>query len=119
MADTEKNVISPEVSSEYDDALIAKEEAEARKARIEADSLLPPDPCALLEIRHLRKCFPIQKSLLGKVQKELVAVDDVSFKLMPGETLGIVGESGCGKTTLGRSPNSIKLKCVPSARRCR
>ncbi len=103
MADTDKNVISPEVSSEYDDALIAKEEAEARKARIEADSLLPPDPCSLLEIRHLRKCFPIQKSLLGKVQKELVAVDDVSFKLMPGETLGIVGESGCGKTTMGRT----------------
>ena len=61
------------------------------------------DPEALLEVRHLRKSFPIQKSLLGKVQKELVAVDDVSFKLKAGETLGIVGESGCGKTTMGRT----------------
>jgi len=57
----------------------------------------------LLEVRNLRKCFPIQKSLLGKVQKELVAVDDVSFTLDAGQTLGIVGESGCGKTTMGRT----------------
>ncbi|MBE6975486.1 MAG: dipeptide ABC transporter ATP-binding protein [Ruminococcaceae bacterium] len=87
----------------YDDAAIAAEEAEKRARRIEADRLLPPDPEALLEVRHLRKCFPIEKSITGKVTRELVAVDDVSFKLMPGETLGIVGESGCGKTTMGRA----------------
>ena len=87
----------------YDDAAIRAEEAEKRKAAIEADRQLPPDPDALLEIRHLRKCFPIEKTITGKVTRELVAVDDVSFKLMPGETLGIVGESGCGKTTMGRS----------------
>lgn len=57
----------------------------------------------ILEVRNLRKCFPVQKNLLGKVEKELVAVDDVSFTLKAGETLGIVGESGCGKTTLGRT----------------
>ena len=57
----------------------------------------------ILEVRNLRKCFPVQKNLLGKVQKELVAVDDVSFTLKAGETLGIVGESGCGKTTMGRT----------------
>ena len=83
------------------------EEDEKRKAELEEAKLKdfdkPYDPDALLEIRHLRKCFPLQKSLLGKVQKELVAVDDISFKLKAGETLGIVGESGCGKTTLGRA----------------
>lgn len=61
------------------------------------------DNNAILEVRNLRKCFPIKKTMTGKVTQELIAVDDVSFKLMPGETLGIVGESGCGKTTLGRT----------------
>ncbi len=57
----------------------------------------------LLEVEHLRKCFPLKKTMTGKVTQELVAVDDVSFTLNEGETLGIVGESGCGKTTLGRT----------------
>ncbi len=87
----------------YDDAAIQAEEAKRRAEKFEADRQLPPDPDALLEVRHLRKCFPIEKTITGKVTKELVAVDDVSFKLMPGETLGIVGESGCGKTTMGRA----------------
>ena len=69
----------------------------------ENDFKKPFDPDALLEVRHMRKCFPLQKSLFGKVQRELIAVEDVSFKLHAGETLGIVGESGCGKTTLGRT----------------
>ncbi len=57
----------------------------------------------ILEVRNLRKAFPLKKSLTGKVQQELIAVDDVSFELKAGETLGIVGESGCGKTTMGRT----------------
>ncbi len=87
----------------YNDEQIAAEELAARQARIAADRDLPIDPDALLEVRHLCKSFPIKKNMMGKTLQSLVAVDDVSFKLKPGETLGIVGESGCGKTTMGRA----------------
>ena len=56
----------------------------------------------LLEVRHLKKYFPLKKSFFGQVKTYIQAVDDVSFVLKKGETLGLVGESGCGKTTLGR-----------------
>ncbi len=87
----------------YDDAALEAAFQEARKAQIEADCAQPFDPECLLEVRHLRKTFPMKKTITGKVTRELVAVDDVSFKLKAGETLGIVGESGCGKTTTGRA----------------
>ncbi len=61
------------------------------------------DPEVILEVKNLCKRFPLKKTLTGKVTRELIAVDNVSFKLKAGETLGIVGESGCGKTTLGRA----------------
>ena len=58
----------------------------------------------LLSVRSLCKSFPIfNKAFFKKQVGEVKAVDDVSFDLMPGETLGIVGESGCGKTTAGRA----------------
>lgn len=88
---------------QYDDAAEQQKYLEKRQAQIQADFAKPFDPDAVLEVRHLRKTFPMQKTMMGKVTKELVAVDDISFKLMPGETLGIVGESGCGKTTAGRA----------------
>lgn len=87
----------------YDDAAEKAKFLEKRKKQIEEDAKKPFDEDAILEVRHLRKCFPLKKSLTGKVLSELIAVDDVSFKLRPGETLGIVGESGCGKTTMGRA----------------
>ncbi len=61
-----------------------------------------PEP-PLLEVRDLKQYFVVDKNLLGKPTKFLKAVDGVSFKVEKGKTLGIVGESGCGKTTMGRT----------------
>ena len=69
----------------------------------------------ILEVDGIKKYFPIQTSLLGKPLKYLKAVEDITFKVKKGTTLGIVGESGCGKTTLGRTvlklyePNGGKI----------
>ena len=101
MAD--EKVINSVEAPVYDDEALAAEYKEKRRKQIEEDCAQPFDPDCVLEVRHLRKCFPIKKTVTGKVTKELVAVDDVSFKLKAGETLGIVGESGCGKTTAGRA----------------
>src|SRR5574341_2293906 len=57
----------------------------------------------LLEVKGLKKFFPIQKGLLRKTVGYVKAVDNVNFYVREGETLGLVGESGCGKSTAGRS----------------
>ena len=57
----------------------------------------------LLEIKNLRTWFPIQRGIMSRTVGHVKAVDDVSLKVFHGETLGLVGESGCGKTTLGRT----------------
>ena len=58
---------------------------------------------ALLEVENLKKYFPVQRGILSRAAGYVKAVDGVSFSLKQGETLGLVGESGCGKTTVGRS----------------
>ncbi len=98
-----ETVMNPAEEVVYDDAALEAAYREARQKQIAEDLAQPFDPDCVLEVRHLRKCFPLQKTLFGKVTRELVAVDDISFKLKAGETLGIVGESGCGKTTAGRA----------------
>ena len=61
------------------------------------------DAAPVLEVRNLKKYFPLhEKGLLRRKIGEIKAVDDVSFVVRKGETVGVIGESGCGKTTLGR-----------------
>jgi oligopeptide/dipeptide ABC transporter ATP-binding protein len=58
---------------------------------------------ALLQVKNLKVHFPVKHGMFSRVRESVKAVDDVSFSIAPGETLGLVGESGCGKTTLGRA----------------
>jgi oligopeptide/dipeptide ABC transporter ATP-binding protein len=60
-------------------------------------------PKDLIEVRNLVKYFPVRAGFLQRVVAWVQAVDDISFSIREGETLGLVGESGCGKTTVGRS----------------
>ena len=67
-------------------------------------------PSSLLEINNLKKYFPIRRGLFKRTVGYVKAVDDVSLQVNEGETLGLVGESGCGKTTTGR----MILRAIPS-----
>ena len=87
--------------------------------------MLSPEPAAvpnsILRVEELRMHFPVSRGFLGRVSHHVKAVDGVSFTLARGETLGLVGESGCGKTTLGRmlmrlyTPTSGQIWFQPDA----
>lgn len=89
----EKNKSVEEVTANL---VISPEETAKKHEKIYAQE-------PILEIKNLKTYFPISKGVFGRSKEYVKAVNDVSFKVYPGETLGLVGESGCGKTTLGRT----------------
>ena len=76
-------------------------EVSENEIEIQRQKLFSQPP--ILQVKNLSTWFPVRNGLFGKTTEYIKAVDDVSFDVFPGETLGLVGESGCGKTTLGRT----------------
>lgn len=91
------------VSEAINAVVISDEVTRARSEKVMAGK-------TILQLKNVKTWFPMNKNFMGKATEYVKAVDDVSFDVHEGETLGLVGESGCGKTTLGRTI----LRLVPA-----
>jgi peptide/nickel transport system ATP-binding protein len=80
-----------------------KSENKASIKNVKPKDILEPSQDIVLKVENLKVYFPSKKNMFGKVTAHYKAVDDVSFNIYKNETVGLVGESGCGKTTLGRA----------------
>ena len=97
-----------EMQKQNADEFVKKQEHadEAQKSSLIIDNNFTPveyDPQYILQVNHLKKYFPIKGGMVSKTVGYVKAVDGVTFNLKRGTTMGLVGESGCGKTTTGRT----------------
>lgn len=98
--DDEGNTMISE-KSHAESAKLGTQRSNPQKRETRLTALYQQSP--LLEVKNLNTWFPAKKNFFGRTTDWIKAVNDVSFSVYPGEILGLVGESGCGKTTLGRS----------------
>jgi len=96
-------VVSDFIGEESDKQGVESLKLKAEKQEDSISSTINEQQSTALRVENLEVYFPVKKKIFGKASQFFKAVDDVSFEVIQGETLGLVGESGCGKTTLGRS----------------